>query len=167
MGTSIVVYGSLINPVELERQGLGELNPTPVKVHGFKRIFNQKPSWRKGEGNASAVLNIEQTSNSWFNAVILHQQASWQYDALKQREQGYNVLVVPWDIIEPYKGELADSAAYMTYIGKKKLNDNSLAPNPLYLETCLVGADFWGSEFYRDFLATTFLPDGTVLKDMV
>ena len=51
----MVAYGGLVHPDEPD---FSYHDSTEVRVEGYRRIFNQKASWRTGNG--SAVLNIEE-----------------------------------------------------------------------------------------------------------
>ena len=66
-----IVYGSLLHVNELIKQNIDYKKINFVKVQGFRRVFNQLPSWRKIEGIKKAVMNIEVDTQSWFNAIVI------------------------------------------------------------------------------------------------
>ncbi len=165
MDTSIIAYGSLLNPSEQAKRYFR--NAIPVKVCGYRRIFNQEPSWRKNQGKEIAVLNIEISTHDWFNAIVLPQIPRFHLNSLKTRERGYHLISVPSSSIQAYTKPLINHWKYSTFIGKAEKLNSHLDPNLEYLEVCLKGAWLWGRVFFEDFLSTTYLGNGSLIKDNV
>ena len=85
-----IVYGSLLHVDELKKQNIDPSLVDLVKVKGFKRVFNQLPSWRKVDGIKKAVMNIEKDENSWFNALVIKNLDEKYIEDLDHRERGYD-----------------------------------------------------------------------------
>jgi len=154
---NLVVYGSLLNPKELLKHGIGLESLECVKVEGFKRVFNQLPSWREVEGIKKAVLNIEKKQNCWFNAIVIKNLSKEYIKELDQREKGYDRVSLNKDTVKNYQGESLKNC--IIYKGKKGKQSDKILPNPNYLEICLEGASSYFDEFLKDFLKTTYQND--------
>lgn len=160
----LLVYGSLINIKELEKYSLSAKTYIPVRINGYKRIFNQEPSWRRNEGNHIGVLNLEYSGNSWINALYISLKDN-ELEMFDIREKGYNKNKIPLKNIEYYfDDEIPENTLLYTYIGKDEKINNTIMPNHEYLNICLNGAEFFGDEFYDDFLSTTLLGNGLSLQ---
>lgn len=161
--TGILAYGSLIHPEEFSQKNI--LRSVPVKISGFKRVFNQQPTWRKGEGSRIAVLNVETSPVHSINAVCLCFETE-HFKDLYSRENGYTLEAVGSERIECYPGhELPIEIDCYLFTGNPEMKRADTLPNSEYLKICLEGASVWGEEFYSAFVATTFLADGTALSD--
>jgi len=158
---ALLAYGSLIHPDEHGALP-GLIDATPVRVEGFRRIFHQTPSWRRGEGRAIAVLDALPSSEDSINAVCLLLEDE-SFELLTERERGYRLHRIPSTRIRSCSGDspLPSLESFHLYQGRQELRDETLLPNPDYLNLCLEGAKAWGEEFYRRFIATTFLADGS------
>ena len=181
--TAIIAYGSLIN-LEQHRQGLHLFSDAyPVLVQGYRRVFSQEPSWRQGDRTHRAVLNVIKADKDWFNGVLIGLHDGSRFDAIDQREIGYDRVLIASSQIAPFKKlsrkiscgqdsneqisneqisneQVSDAiAAQSTYIylGKPEKQNNSILPNKDYLALCLRGAQHWGEAFYEQFLQTTYV----------
>jgi hypothetical protein len=161
----IIAYGSLINRQEIKGQREEPEQAIPIKLENFKRSFNQQPAWRENRGRDSAVLNVEPAEQEWLNGICFCY-PKFDFKTLDSRERGYCRTSVTVDRISSYRGHhLPEMKEIFIYLGKKDYRNNNLLPNPDYLNICIVGAKTWGEDFYRDFLNTTYLNSGIVLRD--
>ena len=164
--TGLLVYGSLIHPAE--HAGLpGLLDAQPILLSGWRRVFHQTPSWRRGEGKAIAVLDVVPSPGSDLPLILLRFE-HLDFSELDRRERGYRRLAIPEERLTSFDGtplSLPDSLSL--YTGRPELRDPTLLPNPDYLALCLEGARMWGTRFYRGFLESTFLGDGERLTEWI
>ena len=161
----IIAYGSLINRQEIKNQREHPVLAIPIRLETFKRSFNQQPAWRNGSGTHSAVLNIQTSEQNWLNAVCFCY-AEFDFKTLDIRERGYSRTTVTADKITSYQGyHLPGLKEVYIYLGKGEFRNNTLLPNPDYLDICLTGAISWSDKFYRDFLNTTHINSGILLRD--
>ena len=149
--TNLVVYGSLMHEDELFNQGLSGHNLEQIKVYGYKRVFNQEPSYRQSDSINRAVLNIVASPNDWFNAILIKDLDEAYLEALDIREQGYDRVIV--DVITYNKKSYKNC---FVYLGRKSKQNNEIKPNLEYQTLCEEGAKTYGEEFYEDYLETTF-----------
>ncbi len=163
----IITYGSLINPQETVGLEAPPSHTIPLKLSAFKRSFNQQPVWRKSTSEHSAVLNVQTSDQDWLNAVC-YCYLNFDFTTLDNRERGYTRKVVRSDRINCYMGySLPDLDKVFIYLGKKEYENGTILPNPDYLNICLAGAKHWGEAFYRDFLNTTHVNNGIILRDHI
>lgn len=163
----IIAYGSLINPQEIENQRKQPSHIVPLKLFTFKRSFNQRPAWRESTSENSAVLNAQTSKQDWLNAVC-YCFADFDFTDLDNRERGYSRAAVPPDSLTCYQGHnLPELEKIFIYLGKKDYESNTLLPNPDYLNICLTGAKNWGENFYCDFLNTTHINNGIILREHI
>lgn len=151
----LLAYGSLIHPNETDRHAFKATSRVPVRVFGFERIFNQKMTYRKGEGEKSAVLNVVKKEDRWINGVLLGGFEDRYHAEIDKRESGYDRIKIPSQNIVTYDNTKIEDDAYV-YLGAKGKQDDSLLPITDYLELCLDGAKSFGDDFFRDFLVTTW-----------
>jgi len=149
-----IVYGSLLHVDELKKQNIDPLGVELVKVQGFKRVFNQLPSWRKVDGNKKAVLSIEVYENSWFNAILVKDLDEEYVKGLDERERGYDRISLEDGVVRLYDGQIIKNC--IVYKGKKDKQSTQILPNQDYFEICKNGAKSHGNEFYNDYLKTTY-----------
>ena len=150
-----IVYGSLLHVDELKKQHIDPLRVDLVKVKGFKRVFNQLPSWRKADGIKKAVMNIVKDENSWFNALVIKGIDEAYLQDLDHRERGYDRLSLKDGSVTLY-GDGAVIKNCIVYKGKEGKQSNEILPNPNYFITCKDGAKCHGKEFFEDYLKTTY-----------
>lgn len=156
---NLVVYGSLINQDELLKENISFENIEIIKVFGFKRVFNQEPSYRLINSINRAVLNIENETNSWFNAIVIKDISQEYMNILDIREKGYNRISIKDGNVRNYLDE--DIINCIVYQGKTNKKNNEILPNYDYLNICLKGANYFGKEFFRDFIKTTYKNSST------
>lgn len=164
---NLLAYGSLLDQAELAQQTLRPPNNSrviPVVLHGFRRRFNQEPSWRVGQRRERAVLNVEPLEGSSLNAILLAGIDARELAGLDEREQGYHRVSVPDSQIGPFSRSPfcrfdRRPLAHPTYVycGKPEKRNNTLLPNNAYLQLCLRGALQWGQDFHDMFLQSTFI----------
>ena len=165
----VIVYGSLLAPLELREWLDGaEGRATRVKVSGFERVFDAEAEQRETSGTRRAVLNLYESEGSWFNGLLIPTLDPSEYEAYVARETGYEFAEVGTDRITPYVDESATVEANSEIIvAVNAPASNGIRPIPSYLENCLNGAGYWGSEFYDDFLDSTRLTSGRSLRSYV
>ncbi len=152
---NLIVYGSLLHVDELKKQNIDLSKVDLVKVKGFKRVFNQLPSWRKVDGNKKAVMNIETDKNSWFNAIVIKDLDEKYIQDLDHRERGYNRVALGDGSVTLYSdGSILKNS--IVYKGKDDKQSSEILPNPEYFEICRSGAECHGGAFYSDYLKTTY-----------
>jgi len=159
---AIIAYGSLINPTQL-CASYPLTAPRPVVVRGYRRSFNQEPSWRKGDAQRRAVLNVVPSEGDCFNALLISLQSSSDFCELDEREKGYNRTLVEASRITRLDNiscslysEFSSEQIYL-YVGKPDKRNNEILPSENYLNLCLRGARYWGKAFYKQFLQTTYV----------
>ena len=150
-----IVYGSLLHVNELKKQNIDPSRVDLVKVKGFKRVFNQLPSWRKVDGNKKAVMNIEADENAWFNALVIKDLDEEYIQDLDERERGYDRLALEDGSVTLYSDGVVLKNC-IVYKGKADKQSNEMLPNPDYFEICRSGAECHGKIFYADYLKTTY-----------
>jgi hypothetical protein len=91
---ALIVYGSLINKLELTKGGFPLDNTRPLVLRGFKRVFCQEPSWRPDWGEQRAVLNVIGSEQHWLNALLISGLTDGFLADLDKREKGYNRIKV-------------------------------------------------------------------------
>lgn len=151
---NLVVYGSLINKNELQKEFISIENVEMVKVFDFQRVFNQEPSFRLLDSKNRAVLNVKEASGFWFNAIIIKNLSYEYFEILDNREKGYDRTLLEKNQIKSYTHETFLDT--YIYLGKKEKENSSILPNEEYLKICLNGVKSFGEEFYKDFLKTTY-----------
>jgi len=172
----VIGYGSLLSPDELVPFLQTDASRVkPVRVEGFRRVFNQESVWRvrasEGDDDERAVLNAVRDDGSSMNAVLVPDLSGEEYEALRVRESGYRMVEVESDCIEPYADgddELpaeAEDDIVLVPTGRDERVDDGLLPIPEYVDICLEGARHWGDEYHDDFLRTTEVRGGRTLGD--
>lgn len=170
---AVIVYGSLINPKQLQPQSVLFSEIQPVLVKGYKRTFNQEPSWRKSDSEHRAVLNVIRSDQDCFNGLLVKLQDSDNLSRLDERERGYHRAVIAPSQLSCLANvsqsedpdlacsELAYGQTYL-YLGRLEKQNNNILPNKRYLNICLQGAQHWGEAFYEQFLQTTYVGELTL-----
>jgi hypothetical protein len=161
----ILAYGSLINPEEYSTYE-GVIEAVPVTVAGFKRVFNQQPSWRKGKGSRIGVLNVEFSEEHAINAICLLFETD--DDCLKEREHGYKKYSVNSSQVRCYSQFVLPKVCdYWIFIGRKEKKAEDIFPNDEYLSLCVNGANKWGEMFCKEFISTTYLANEIKLSQYI
>ncbi|XPV69722.1 MAG: gamma-glutamylcyclotransferase family protein [Halarcobacter sp.] len=151
---NLVVYGSLMNKKELQKEGISLDDVVLVKVFGYKRVFNQEPSYRMVNSVNRAVLTIGEDNESWFNAIVIKNISAEYLSILDKREIGYDQYSFREGEVISYDNEpLTNCIVYKGKIEKMSFN---IQPNMEYLDICKETAKSFGDEFYEDFINTTF-----------
>ncbi|NPA50354.1 MAG: gamma-glutamylcyclotransferase [Epsilonproteobacteria bacterium] len=158
---NLVVYGSLLNKEELKKHNINLDKIEYVKVYGFKRVFNQLPSWREVKGNKKAVLNIKKDRDSWFNAILIKDLDESYFRELDIRERGYNRVKIE-DLVVGYNGEVFENC--FVYCGKEGMQSDLILPNEEYFKICYEGAKGHFEEFFKDYIKTTYMNSKEGLK---
>ncbi len=161
---ALIVYGSLINKSELEKGGFPLDSTRPVVVRGFKRVFCQEPSWRPDQGEQRAVLNVISSKQHWFNALLISSLDDAFLADLDKREKGYNRIRVAPSYLPGYHFLHTTPQNTYIHVGETDKQSVSILPNASYLSMCLEGARQWGEDFYNEFLDSTFVKDGILLR---
>jgi len=150
----LIVYGSLLHPEELKKHNISMDRVEFVKVKGYRRVFEQEPSWRKVDSIHRAVLNLQEDEHSWFNALLIKDLTQEYIDELDHRERGYNRIDVKKDGVVTYSGSCVDNC--IVYVGKEGKQNRQILPNIEYYKICIDGAKAHFEEFYLDYLHTTY-----------
>lgn len=160
---NLIVYGSLINKEELRKENISIDNIEIVKIYGFRRIFNQEPSYRLVNSINRAVLNIEEEKESWFNAIVIKNLSLDYLNNLDIREKGYTRINLESNQVITYNNE--NILDCIVYKGREVKQNDEILPNFDYLNICLNGVNSFGKEFFDDFLKTTYKnsKDGLIL----
>lgn len=159
-------YGSLIHVNETQRHAFKVTSRVPVKIFGYKRIFNQRSKSRVGEGERLAVLNVQQDSSSWINAILLGGFKDIFHEEIDKREEGYKRLIVPKNQIKTYNGKKIEKKVFI-YVGQEYLRGEEYLPIDSYLDLCIEGAKHFKDEFLQDFLTTTYVRGNKRLDDYI
>ncbi len=160
---TIVVYGSLINQNQLQKMTI-LAEACPVLVKGYKRVFNQEPSWRKGYGEHRAVLSAMLSAEDCFNGLLVGIQDDRDFHMLDERESGYDRTEIARSQLSCFidtSCSLQSEPIYI-YLGKPSKRNDDILPNKSYLDLCLRGAKHWGETFYDQFLQTTHVGTRTL-----
>lgn len=151
---NLIVYGSLINKKELEKEGISLVDVELVRVKAFRRIFNQEPSYRFVDSINRAVLNVIEDEDSYFNAILIKNLSKEYFEVLDKREKGYTRTLLDEKLVQTYDGKNLKDC--FIYLGKKEKLNNEILPNENYLEICLEGVKTFGDEFLQEFKETTY-----------
>ena len=164
---ALIVFGSLINKLELKKGGFHLDSSRSVVVRGFKRVFCQEPSWRPDQGEQRAVLNVISSEQHWFNALLISSLNDAFLADLDKREKGYNRIRVAPSYLRGYHFLHTTPHNIYIHVGKADKQSDSIVPNASYLSICLEGASQWGEDFYNDFLDSTFVKDNILLRTYI
>ncbi|MEM6450648.1 MAG: gamma-glutamylcyclotransferase family protein [Cyanobacteria bacterium P01_D01_bin.105] len=162
--SSLIVYGSLINKAQLYQKLNLQSEACPVFIQGYRRIFNQEPSWRQGFNQHRAVLNIVKSATDYFNGLLVDIQDDSAFEHLDKREKGYERITINCSQLAHFTDtscSICSEATYI-YLGHPGKQNNGILPNREYLELCLRGAKQWGEEFYKQFVQTTYVGTHTL-----
>jgi len=101
----LVGYGSLLFPDELlPFLDTGFVCATRVRVKGFRRVFNQRSTWRAQatDADTEAALNCVREKGSSMNAILLNDLSQREYAVPRDRDLGYRMVEVEEDEIGAY-----------------------------------------------------------------
>ncbi len=151
---NLIVFGSLLHPDELYKHGITNDMIKYVKVSGYKRVFDQEPSWRKSDSIYRAVMNIKQEKNSWFNAIAILNLSKEYFKSLDIRERGYDRTPIKDGKVTTYENQILNDC--IVYVGKKGKQNNEIYPNKEYFKLCSDGAKSHFEQFEYDYINTTY-----------
>lgn len=155
----VIGYGSLINERSRSRTVKTLIDDCPVKVKGWKRVFNVGLS--KG-----TVLNVIEDKSSWINASLM-QVTKLDLEDLIMREMLYEMKMIPASDLEFAYGktlEIPEGESVVIFVSDMNTQQY---PKRNYLHTCLYGALQYGKQFLKDFVETTYTHDGKPLKGYI
>lgn len=168
-------FGSLLNP-ESARKTIPDTRDAghpPALAFGVERVFNYQMSARglarhqaSTDERRMAALNARLTGK--LSDVINVRRiplSKVMLPALLEREFGYDLCrapYLPWPLSPNAKLETAWLLCAPS--GSSVVND-SLLPNPRYVDICLAGARLGGEAFEMLFRRTSFLTDGRCLEE--
>ncbi len=166
----LVGYGSLLNSHSARRTLSVSSWRVPIITYGVRRVFDyiMPVSVRRryptpSDDRAYGVLNVYATGkhSDWINGVLTEVAFS-ELDALREREEGYDLVSVAYSRYPA--GDALPSIAYILACppGDRR-TDPSLLPNPGYLKLCLEGARTISDDFATHFLESTYLADKETL----
>ena len=158
-GRGVLVYGSLLDPAELE----ATLSPgtvaeaIPVTVEGYRRSFNKVSAHREGENGETAICNAEPDPDARLNAVLVPDVPDAEYERYREREYRYEMVEVPTADISAYEGHDEERVAALDerLIATSEGGLADPEPIPYYVAMCVDGAREWGEKFLADFVVTT------------
>jgi hypothetical protein len=162
---NLIVYGSLLNPKELAKQNIKITNVEFVKVQGFRRIFNQEPSWRKVDSINRAVMNVQINKDAWFNALAIKNLTKEHIEDLDNREKGYDRVDIKNGDVTTYSGIVLENC--IVYSGKKGKQNSEIFPNKDYFKICLDGAKSYFKDFYQDYISSTYQNNNNAKSDLI
>jgi hypothetical protein len=87
-----------------------------------------------------------------------------EYGIYARRETTYRFELVDHSDIAFYNEDAIDLPDEIIVPCDAPRHDD-IQPIPTYVNTCLQGAQGWGSEFYADFLETTYVNSGEPLAE--
>ena len=150
-------YGSLIN-MELNKELTQPKKITPVMVKGLKRSLNVI-----GPLNKQLVFGVKDVKTANCNGILIKVNLI-ELEKLQQREKLYTMKKLEKKRIDFYYNK---SIKFNTYdeiicfypqskyvVPKTKLSSKPLIPR--YIDICTEGAKQISTEFYDDFIATTY-----------
>lgn len=154
-------YGSLINENSLKKTVPNAKNIVPVKLCGYKRVFDLKSCSRKCSqtGKSVAVLNIVPDLNHSILGVIFEVPLE-EFDNLKEREKQYElekIIVVDIRSNEKYESFTFIARDYESY----SYTFNSQIQNE-YLKICIDGCLSINEQLLENFLETTYINNKTL-----
>lgn len=90
----IFAYGSLMNDNDLRRTVPDAKNIFPVKLHGYRRVFNLESTYRFDSvtGIPICALNLETVSSSDFVNGTCFDMDHDSFDSLLEREKAYDLV---------------------------------------------------------------------------
>jgi len=157
MTTDITVfgYGSLMNADSLRKTVPTVDALTPAMLHGHTRLFSTKAKKRSEKSNEPiCVLNIKEAPESSVNGICFTVPKE-HFDALRQREQAYDMKEVTVETLYDRKKQNV-----ITFIDRTEDYDTFVFDEPLqidYLQICIDGARAVEEDFYNMFLDTTHI----------
>jgi len=158
----IIGYGSLLNQASAERTIVLHAPPRPIRVYGWRRVFNIICDEDKDlKTMDKAVLNVVQDKDAFFNGALLEiDDDSFQH--LKQRECEYDIVTA--DVCCFQTNEKLGTA--LLFVGKQDRLTYFIHPDPDYYQLCRAGAASFGEDFLKEWDETTFHACGKKVCEM-
>ena len=132
-------------------------NKLPVKLHGYRRVFNLESTYRFDPvtNTPICVLNLETSSSFDFVNGICFDMDNQSFDALLEREKAYSLIQAT--VSDYFDGNIN----YQSYFFVSK--DAERYPYQLeselqldYLAICVDGCHNYGQGFLDDFKRSTY-----------
>lgn len=159
----IVGYGSLLNKMSAERTVAFGKESRPVRVYGWRRIFNFVCGEDKEvKSMDKAVLNVVPDKAIFFNGVLFEVDDAG-LERIKQRECDYDMAEV--DVHCFHTNEKLGKATL--FVGKRENIMYFVHPDSEYYRLCMTGAASFGEEFLKEWNETTFHASGKRVCEMV
>lgn len=173
MRTFIFGYGSLINSASISKtikRIVDASDLIPVKLHGFKRIWNLKEKVFSQQIDASInaiFLNIEEDKNSYANGIIF-EVTDEEFKYLKTRERNYECLNVQ-SLLQYYTSiDKINFDVFVFIASDPRLLEVGIENNCFimkrYIELVENGCKSIGDDFYKDYIMTTQDPPFSILE---
>lgn len=153
----IVGYGSLISKKSLRKTLRFHSNFKEVWIHDYKRVFDLRSlthlfePWDKD----IAILNVEKSPSSRFNAVIFDLSLR-QFNKIIKREKTYSHIKVKYS---DYRDKKIQGEAFL-FVGLEQNIDKTLNPRTHYFHICRLAAHNISDKFGKDWDKTTYLSNG-------
>ncbi len=148
----IIGYGSLLNKASAERTVVCCAEPRPIRVYGWRRVFNIICDEDKDlKTMDKAVLNVVPDKDAFFNGVLLEIDED-DLERLKMRECEYTIVTV--DVCCFRTNEKLGKA--ILFVGKPDRLTYFIHPDPDYYQLCREGAASFGEDFLKEWDETTF-----------
>lgn len=153
---NIIGYGSLLSHKSL-KEDCRDKKFTPVKVKGYKRIFNIE------EKNNHDVLNLASSKNSTFNGVLFKVNDK-ELKEIKEREDWYNIEESEcYDFKTKKKiGKCLLFIDHLILIDRHHKN-----PDKKYFVLCREAAYHISKEFGRAWDETTYVSSGKKVSEWI
>lgn len=168
----IIVYGSLLNPAELEKITSEGGNPEPVLVKGYERVLNvvsASARWNV-RGLTAGAFGIQEKPGAKMCAVVYDLNDN-EFKAIKKREEEYNFQKVP--IVSFTRGKDMVNAFIAMPKPKKEPKNLDIRPMAGYVAKCLLGVKRLDKKFglngafEENFRRTSFTAGGQSLNDYI
>lgn len=155
-------FGSLLSTSSLKTTVPDAFNVKPAYIQGFIREFNFWDSLGFTEteldvaGIPFCAVDVKATpdKNMRVNGVVFTV-GEMYFDRLLKREEGYGLVSVP--AYDFFSSEELGEVLVFSACKDNGTYDFSSDAQRRYLKKCLAGASQYGTEFYNEFLQTTFI----------
>jgi cation transport regulator ChaC len=153
----IFAYGSLMNKIDLSRTVPEARNMAPMKMYGYRRMFDLESTYRFDPINNTpiCVLNVEKSSSllDYVNGICFEMDDK-SFEDLLEREKAYSLVEAT---VNDYKEEYKTyNAHFFVSTNYKKYPYQILSELQLeYLKICVEGCRDHGQKFLEDFRKST------------
>jgi cation transport regulator ChaC len=162
---TIFGYGSLMSDYSLRVTAPDAKNIRPVWVKGFRREFSKQSErgWHTHNLDLAGIpycsVDVIVDRSKRVNGVVFEAGKN-DLAALEEREDGYELVsTIAYDF------ETGKSVGKCFTFSANRRNGIYESDNPAqkrYIDLCLEAAKEYGEEFYRQFLATTYIGEKTL-----